>query len=124
MDEICFTKDWIDDKGVKSTVKRGQTWDTLKQCKRTHVLTVCDEDASELWYMHRTVTIKKPFYLAIKPFWKRIRQLNDKAQNLPCLKDTENCSTDVTWANVSMTGFEMCTLLMRVVSHEIADEYD
>ena len=31
---------------------------------------------------------------------------------------------DVTRANVSMTGFEMCTLLMRVVSHEIAAEYD
>ena len=31
---------------------------------------------------------------------------------------------DVPAANVSMTGFEMCTLLMHVVSGEIADEYD
>ena len=30
VDEICFTKDWIDDKKVKFTVKCGQTWDTLK----------------------------------------------------------------------------------------------
>ena len=30
VDEICFTKDWLDDKGVKSTVERDQTWDTLK----------------------------------------------------------------------------------------------
>ena len=124
VDEICFTKDWLDDKGVKSTVERGQTWDTLMQCKRAHLLTVCDEDAAERWYTYRTVTIKKPFRLAIKPFWKRVRELDDNAPNLPCLKDTENCPMDVTRANVSMTGFEMCTLLMRVVSHEIADEYE
>ena len=31
---------------------------------------------------------------------------------------------DVTCTNVSMTGFEMCTLLMRMVSDKIADEYN
>ena len=31
---------------------------------------------------------------------------------------------NVTRANISMTGFESCTLLVRVVSHNIADEYD
>ena len=40
VNEICFTKDWLNDKGVKSTVERGQTWDTLKQYKRTHLLTI------------------------------------------------------------------------------------
>ena len=32
VDEIYFTKDWLDDTGVKTTVERGQTWDRLKQC--------------------------------------------------------------------------------------------
>ena len=31
---------------------------------------------------------------------------------------------DVPAANVNMTGFEMCTLLMRMVSDKIADEYN
>ena len=44
-----------------------------------------------------------------------------KPQKLPCLKGTGNCPANVTQANVSMTNFEMCTLLMRVVSDEIAD---
>ena len=53
-------------------------------CKRAHLLTVCDEDAAGRWYTYRTVTIKKPFRLAIKPFWKQVRELNDKIPNLPC----------------------------------------
>ena len=31
---------------------------------------------------------------------------------------------DVPAANVSMTGFEMCTLLMHVVTDELVDKYD
>ena len=34
----------------------------------------------------------------------------------------ENCPMDVPAANVNMTGFKMCTLLMCVVSGKIADE--
>jgi hypothetical protein len=124
VDEIYFSTGWLDDTGVKSTVECGQTWETLAKCKRAHLLTVADEDASERWYTYRTVTIKKPHRLAIKPFWNRFRELDDKAPKLPCLKDTEKCPDDVTRANVSMTNFGMCTLLMRVVSDEIADEYD
>jgi hypothetical protein len=89
-----------------------------------HLLTVADEDAAKRWYMYCTVTIKKPRRLAIKPFWKSFRELDDKAPKLPCLKDIKNCPPNVTRANVSVTNFEMCTLLMRVVSDEIADEYD
>ena len=63
VDEICFIKDWLDDKEVKFTVERGQTWDTLKQYKRAHLLTVCDEDAAKRWYTYRTVMIKSPFVL-------------------------------------------------------------
>ena len=29
VDELCFTKDWLDDKGVQSTAKHGQPWDNL-----------------------------------------------------------------------------------------------
>ena len=124
VDEICFTKDWLDDTGVKSTVKRGQTWNTLKQCTCACLLTVCNEDAAKRWYTYYIVTTKKPFRVAIKPFCKQGRELSDKTPNLPCLKDIENCPMDITRANVSMTGFEMGTLRMRVVSRNISDEYD
>ena len=29
-DKICFTISWLNDKGIKAIVKRGQIWDTLK----------------------------------------------------------------------------------------------
>ena len=87
-------------------------------------MTFCNGDVAKCWYMYRTVTVKTPFCLAIKPFRKWVRELDDKPPNLSYLKATENCPVDVTRANGSMTGFEMCTLLMHVVSHEIADEYD
>ena len=58
VDEIYFTKDWLDDKRVKSTVERGQTWDTLEQCKHAHLLTVCDEDAAERWYSTCTAPLR------------------------------------------------------------------
>ena len=120
--DIYFTKGWLNDKGDKSTVVRGQTWGTRVQCKRVHLLTVYDKDAAEHWHLYSTVMIRK-HCLAITPFWKRVRELDDKAPKLPCLKDTENCPMDVPATNVSMTGFEMCTLLVLVVSDTIADEY-
>ena len=70
VEEICSKKGWLDDKSDKQTVVRGQTWDTLVQCKYTHLLTVCNNDASKRWYTHHTSTIKKPHRLTIKPFWK------------------------------------------------------
>ena len=84
VDEICFTKDWLDDKGVKFTVERGQTWDTLKKCKRAHLVTVCDKNDAERWYTYRIITTKKPFRLAIKPFWKQVREMDDKNQSISC----------------------------------------
>ena len=70
VDEICFTKDWLNDKGVKSTAERDQTLDTLKQWKCANLLTVYEEDAAKRGYTYRTVTIKKPFRLTITLFWK------------------------------------------------------
>ena len=67
---------------------------------------------------------QKPHRLAIKPVWKQVRELDNKAPKLPWLKDTGNCLMDVPAVNVSMTEFHMCTLLMFVVSDKIADEYD
>ena len=47
-----------------------------------------------------------------------------KAPNIQCLKDMENCSSDVTRANLSMTMFQIHILLIPVVSGNIADEYN
>ena len=113
--DICFTKGWLNDKADESTMVRGQTWDTLVQYKRADLLTVCNNDAAKRWYMYRTVTIKNQ-HLAIKPFWKQVRELDNIAPTLACLKDTEICPMDVPADNVSMTGFEICTLLMCDVS--------
>ena len=47
VDNICLTKCWLNEKGDKSTVVHGQTWDMLVKCKRAHLLTVCNKDAAK-----------------------------------------------------------------------------
>ena len=49
VEEVCFSVGWIKSDGSESTVQRGQTWETLAQCKRKHLLTVTDPDAAEKW---------------------------------------------------------------------------
>jgi hypothetical protein len=70
------------------------------------------------------VTLKKPQRLAIKPFYKRVKELDDLAPSLPCLKDQPDCPAEVERRNVSMTPFAVCGLLMRNVSVQIEDEYN
>jgi len=120
----CFSTGWIMPDGSESTVTRGQTWETLAKCKRDHLLTWCEQDAAERWKTYVNQNLKKPQRLAIKPFHKRLKELDDLVPDLPCLKDEDDCPSEVTRANVSMTGFEMCTLLMRLVTDEVAEEYD
>ena len=43
---------------------------------------------------------------------------------LPCLKDEDDCPNEITRANISMTGFETCTLLIRLVTDKVLDKYD
>ena len=63
-----FSTDGFDDAGVKSTVKRGQTLDTLAQCKGVYLLLIANKDAVKRWYTYRAVIIKDPHRLAIKYF--------------------------------------------------------
>jgi hypothetical protein len=70
------------------------------------------------------VTLKKLQGLAIKPFFKRMKELDNLAPSLPCLKDQDDCSPEVERRNKSMTLFAMCGLLMRNVSVQIEDEYN
>ena len=76
VEDICLTEGWLNDKGEKSTVVRGQTWDMLVKCKRTHLLTIYNETATKRWYSYRTVTIKKTNRPMIKLFWNRVRELD------------------------------------------------
>jgi hypothetical protein len=120
----CFMTGWINNEDELSENFRGQSWKTLVECKRLHLLTVCDQDAAERHTIYMNVTLKKPQRLAVKPFFKRVKELDDLAPSLPCLKDQEDCPSEVERRNKSMTPFVMCRLLMRDVSIQIEDEYN
>jgi len=122
--EHCFSIGWINEDDETSETFRGQSWLTLAECKRLHLLTVCDQDAAERHTIYMNVTLKKPQRVAVKPFFKRVKELDDLAPSLPCLKDQEDCPPEVERRNISMTPFAMCGLLMRNVSVQIEDEYN
>ena len=120
----CFTAGWTDANGNISAETRGQDWTTLAERKRQNVLTVCDQDAAERHYQYMMVTLGKPQRLLIKPFYKCIKELDDLANLLPCLKDQPYCPPAVQQMNVSMTPFIMYSLLMHSVSPHIEDKYN
>jgi len=122
--EHCFTIGWELHDGTPATHERGQTWMTLADCKRLHLLTVCDKDAAERNIIYMTVTVRKAPRLPIKIFYKRIKELDDLAPSLPCLKDQPDCPAAVERSNVSMSPFHMCNLLMRNVTPKMEDEYN
>mgnify|MGYP000875615735 FL=1 len=122
--EHCFSKDWLDSNNLPSTEERGQSWTTLAEAKRLHLLTVCDADAAERHDQYMNVTLMKPRRLSIKPFYKRVKELDELAPHLPCLKDQPDCPKEVERRNLQMTPFAMCGLLMRNVSIQMEDEYN
>ena len=107
-----------------ATQQRGQGWDALVQCKRLHLLTVCDEDAAERQRLYTEVCLKRDLKVKIKPFWKRMKEMDSKTPLLPCLKDKVGCPAEVERANVCMTPFKMCRFLMRNVTVHMEDEYN
>ena len=64
--EYCFSTGWAKPDGTLSTHPRGQNWKTLADCKRLHLLTVCDKDASERNTSYMNSTLRKPPDLPIK----------------------------------------------------------
>ena len=58
--EHCFTTGWLDEHDAPSNEQRGQDWETLVDCKRLHLLMVCDPDAAERHDQYMNVTLKKP----------------------------------------------------------------
>ena len=122
--EFCFTPNWTRADGTVCVEERGQDWTTLAECKRAHLLTVADQDASERATNYNNVTVRKPDRLPFKYFHKRIKELDDLQKLLPCLKDQPDCPPEVERTNVLMTPFAMCTLLMQHVSPRMEDEYN
>jgi hypothetical protein len=120
----CFSTGWPLPDGTPSTLQRGQDWTTLTDCKRLHLLTVCDKDASERNTAYMNSTLRKPPDLSIKYFHKRCAEMDKLAPCLPCLKDQPDCPPGVERNNVSMTPFAMCNLLMRNVTPKMEDEYN
>ena len=119
----CFKVGWPMPDGTPATQERGQDWTTLAKCKRLHLLTVCDIDASERNDQYMEVTLRKPPSLPIKIFYKRVKEMDELATMLPCLKDQPDCPSEVVRRNVPMTNFGMCNLLMRNVSENIKNKY-
>eukprot|EP00957_Ditylum_brightwellii_P196930 15003871-Ditylum_brightwellii.AAC.1 len=56
----CYTACWLDENSVTSKENQGQDWDTLTECKRLHLLTVCNKDTAECHAMYMSVTMRKP----------------------------------------------------------------
>ena len=75
--EECFSTGWIKPDGSESTVARGQTWETLAKCKRDYLLTWCEQDSAERSKNYVNVILEKPQRLAIKPFHKRLKELDE-----------------------------------------------
>ena len=120
----CFTTGWRLHNGTPSAHKRGQSWITLGDSKRLHLLTVCNKDEAERNINYMNMMVRKPPRLPIKYFYKRVKEMDDFAPSLPCLKDQLDCPLAIKHSNVSMTPFAMCNLLMRNVTPKMEDEYN
>ena len=113
--EACFTPT------PPATQERGQDWAALMDCKRLHPLTVCDEDVAERQCLYMAVNVKRASHLKIKPFYKRIKEMDQKTPSLPCLKDRDDCPAEAERANVQTPPFGMCSLIMRNASIHMKD---
>jgi len=60
----------------------------------------------------------------VKPFAKHIKEMSNLQSSLPCLKDQPDCPPEVERANVQLSPFAMCSLIMRNVSVQMEDEYN
>eukprot|EP00957_Ditylum_brightwellii_P200142 15257681-Ditylum_brightwellii.AAC.1 len=56
----CYTASWLDKNKIASKENRGQDWDTLRECKCLHLLTMCKNDAAERHAMYMSVMVRKP----------------------------------------------------------------
>ena len=104
-------------------MERGQDWATLNECKRLHLLTVYDSDAAQCRSTYVNVTLRKPNKLSIKPYYNRVKEMDDLAPRLPCLTDEYDCPTEIPRYNASMIDFQMCSHLMRMTTPKIEAEY-
>ena len=120
----CFTAGQIDENNVASTENRGQDWDTLEECKRLHLLAVCEKDAAECHHLYINVTVKKPWHMTLKTYYKCLKEIITLAPMLTCLKDQSDCPSDTECINVSLITVMMCNLLMWIISPTMKDEYN
>ena len=120
----CHTKGWTMPDGKDSLEERGREWETLNACLRLHLLTVCKPDSAERHHQYMNVTVRKPWRMTIKTFYKRLKELDALAHMLPCLKDDPDCPLEIVRMNVPLTPVMMCCLLMRVITPAMENEYD
>ena len=96
----------------------------LEECNRLHFLTVCNNDAAEHHDLYININVKKLQRMTLETFYKRIKNIDDLAPMLPCLKDQPGCPPEIECANVSLTPVKMCKLIMRCISTVMQDEYN
>ena len=58
--EHGFTTGWLDEHDAPPTEQRGRDWTILIDCKRLHMMTVCNPDTAERHDQYMNVTLKKP----------------------------------------------------------------
>eukprot|EP00957_Ditylum_brightwellii_P005901 447986-Ditylum_brightwellii.AAC.1 len=100
----CYTAGWLDKNKVASQENQGQDWDTLRECKRLHLLTVCKKNTAERHAMYMSVMVRKPPRMSLDLWYKRIKETNLLSEMLPCLKDQPDCPAEIERANVPLSN--------------------
>eukprot|EP00957_Ditylum_brightwellii_P158564 12069496-Ditylum_brightwellii.AAC.1 len=111
----CYIAGWLDKNKVAIKENQCQDWDTLGECKRLHLLTVCKKDAAERHDMYMSVMVRKPPRLSLEQWYKCIKEMNLLAKMLPCLKIQPDCPAEIKQANVPLSNVALCNLIMRSI---------
>ena len=97
-------------------------WEMLQACLYIHLLTVCKPYSAEHHHQYMNVTVRKPWFMTIKTFYVRLKELGDLVHMLPCLKDDPDCPPEIICINIPLVPVMMCCLIMRVISPAMEDK--
>ena len=101
--DYCHTIDWKMPDGKASLEERDRKWEMLQTCLHIHLLTVYKPDSAERHHQYMNVTVRKPWCMTIKTFYKRLKELDALAHMLPCLKDDPDCPSEIIRMNAPLT---------------------
>ena len=116
--EVCSTSNWTDPTtGIKHTTPRGYTPEAFRIARKKFMLLAMAEDAAEQTESYIMYDIKldgnSPW--DYKLFHERVLQILSYLPYLPCLADTEEAVSGMERYDTPMSGYKLCTLLLRAV---------